>query len=842
MRRCSESRQGRGSLVRLLFLSLCAGLAAPGGDSRAAAAPADVAAPFRQTVLPVLDQYCTGCHNNDAKKGGVTFDLDGATALLKDRELWQKTLKMLRSGMMPPRGKRRPTAEQLTQVEKWIKESAFGIDPKNPDPGRISLRRLNRTEYRNTIRDLTGVDFNATAEFPADDTGHGFDTISDVLTLSPLLLEKYIAAARTIVAQAVPTQPRLPAEKRIPGQQFAPADSAPGTGDGPLSLSYYKPATVRHQFLAEHPGRYQLVLELMGDETFVDGQFDYNKCRLLFRSGGQLLLTQEFSRKRNQPFRFEFEQDWKAGKHDLTLEVQPLTPNERQVRSLTLRLTSVTVRGPMAQEHWVRPAGYERFFPAGGFEDPKTRRESARQVLEAFATRAYRRPVDAATVERLVRLAETSAARPGQTFEGGLAQAMTVVLASPRFLYREEEPVPGSTDRYPLIDEFALASRLSYFLWSSMPDDELFQLAAQNRLRQNLSAQLGRMLADKRSGELVRNFSGQWLQSRSIESVNVSAFAVLSRENPDPRAEQLRARFRELRQKSFDMLTEAEKKELEAARAAFVGRGRRFREYELTGDLRRAMRQETELAFEHVVRNDRSLLELLDADYTFLNERLARFYGIPGVSGEQMRKVHLPANSPRGGILTQGTVLIVTSNPNRTSPVKRGLYILDNILGTPPPPPPPDVTPLEQAAAGVKGRPPTLKETLKVHRSEALCSSCHNRMDPLGLAFENFNALGLWRDKELNQPIESAGEMLTGETFQDVRELKKVLVTARRMDYYRCVTEKLLIYALGRGLEPADTHTVDAIVEQLEAAGGRPAVLIRGIIESAPFQRRQSKK
>jgi hypothetical protein len=822
------------------------------------ACPPVLAAPrgaveFHKTVEPILTEYCSGCHNNDLKKGGVAFDGDDSASLIADKDLWLKALKMLRAELMPPRGKRRPTAEQIAQLESWIKYSAFAIDPRNPDPGRVTLRRLNRTEYRNTIRDLMGIDFNATAEFPADDTGHGFDTIGDVLTISPLLLEKYIGAAKSIVAQAVPILPWVPAEKHIPGQRFAPAPSpqpspprgrgqgeGSGSGDGPLSLSYYKAATVTYPYVAEHAGRYQVALDLTTNETFVNGQFDYNKCRLLFKCGDQVLLSQDFSRQGRKPYRFEFEQDWKAGKQPLTVEIQPLTPKETQVRSLTLRLVSVSVRGPMEKEHWVRPANYERFFPGPDPTNPQERRAYAVKVLESFASRAYRRPVDRETVDRLVQLAEASAAKPGRTFEESMAQAMTVVLASPRFLFRGEETVSNSTDSYPLIDEYSLASRLSYFLWSSMPDEELFRLAAQNKLRQNLSAQLSRMLADKRSDEFIRNFGGQWLQARNIDSANVNAFAVLSKEQPrDPKAEQMRARFRELVRKPREELTDAEKKELEQARASFGRRFGRFRQFALTGDLRRAMRQETELAFEHVVRNDRSLLELLDANYTFLNERLAKFYDIEGVSGEQMRKVTLPANSLRGGILTQATFLIITSNPDRTSPVKRGLFILDNILGTPPPPPPPDIPPLEEAADGVKGKPPTLRETLAVHRSAALCSSCHNRMDPLGLAFENFNALGRWRDKELNQPIEAGGRLLTGESFKDVRELKGILTTTRRLDFYRCATEKMLIYALGRGVEPYDMHTIDELVGKLQAAEGRPSVLIRGIIESPAFQRRR---
>jgi hypothetical protein len=349
------------------------------------------------------------------------------------------------------------------------------------------------------------------------------------------------------------------------------------------------------------------------------------------------------------------------------------------------------------------------------------------------------------------------------------------------------------------------------------------------------------MLADKRAGEFVRNFAGQWLQARNIDTTNVNAAAVLSKdEPPDPKASEKRARFRELIRKPAESLTPEEKKELEEARAAFANGGRRFTQFELTGELRRAMRLETESTFDYIIRNNHSLLELLDSDYTFLNEKLAKFYGIDGVMGDQMRKVLLPKDNPRGGVLTQATVLIITSNPDRTSPVKRGLYVLENILGIPPPPPPPNITPLEQAAAGAKGKTPTLRETLKLHRSDAKCSSCHNRMDPIGLAFENFNALGRWRDKELGQPIEAGGELLTGETFKSVRELKTILVKEHRLDYYRCIAEKLFIYALGRGPEPKDLHTLDEIVMKLDAVEGKPVALISGIIESAAFQRRGS--
>jgi hypothetical protein len=643
----------------------------------------------------------------------------------------------------------------------------------------------------------------------------------------------------------VPTSSLVVAEKPIAGQRFRPAGSngASETGEGPLSLSYYKPALVSSTYRAEHGGRYQLLLDLTANEKYVDGVFDYNKCRLVFKVDGQVLHDQQYSRQGGKAFHYEFDRDWKAGEHQLAFELQPLTPRENQVRSLTLRIVSVTVRGPQEKAYWVRPTNYSRFFPRPVPEGLTERREYAREVLKSFATRAFRRPVDEETVERLAKLAESVSTRPGRTFEAGIAQAMTVVLAAPRFLFREEGISPGPPNTHPFLDEYALASRLSYFLWSSMPDEELFHLAGEKKLRANLNAQVTRMLADPRSSEFVRHFTGQWLQARDIETVEINTRAVILRdEPPDPKVQQRRARFRELIRKPPESLTEEEKKELAEARASFIGSFRRFAQFELNGELRRAMRRETEMLFEHILRKDRSLLELLDSDYTFLNERLAKHYGIDGVKGDEMRRVALPPNSPRGGVLTQGTVLVTTCNPDRTSPVKRGLFLLDNILGTPPAPPPPNIPTLEEVAQGLGGRPPTLRETLKVHRDQPLCASCHNRMDPLGLALENFNALGRWRDKERSQPIDASGQLITGESFTNIRELKRILVNNHRREFYRCLTEKMLTYALGRGLEYYDVQAVDEIVGRIEKDNGRPWVLLMGIIESAPFQKRRALK
>jgi hypothetical protein len=359
-----------------------------------------------------------------------------------------------------------------------------------------------------------------------------------------------------------------------------------------------------------------------------------------------------------------------------------------------------------------------------------------------------------------------------------------------------------------------------------MPDDELFALANKGELRNNLAAQVKRMLADRRSEALVQNFVGQWLQVRDVEGISINEQAIIAREDPD-----LRKLLEQARNAKDDF----------ARRAAF--RALRFRQQtkvELNGDLRKAMQQEAEMLFGYIIENDRSVRELIDSDYTFLNERLATHYGLPDVRGQQMRRVSLPKDSPRGGVLTMGAVLVVTSNPDRTSAVKRGLFVLDNILASAPPPPPANIPALEESAKEFKDKEPTLRELLEVHRSKPLCSSCHSRMDPVGLGFDNFNALGMWREKEGGQPIDSAGELITGESFQSVRELKHILADEHRDDFYRCLTEKLLTYALGRGLTYSDVETVDQIVDRLDREDGRMSALISGIIESPQFQKRRT--
>jgi hypothetical protein len=812
-------------------IGLCALLAL---GPRVSTAETKAAAHFRKDIQPILKEYCYDCHGDGMDKGSVAFDeFKSDDELLGKRDLWWAVLKNLRAGIMPPAKKPHPPESEKRRLENWIKYEAFGIDSKDPDPGRVTLRRLNRVEYRNTIRDLMGIEFKAAEEFPPDDTGYGFDNIGDVLTISPLLLEKYMQAAETIVAAAVPTVARVVREASIAGTEFHGPEGK-GNGD---RLTFYQEATVSHTHNTDQAGDYRLVVELE-----VAGQFDFDpgRCAVVFKVDGRELAKKELGWQNNKRFRFEFDDTWQPGKHAMTFELQPLTPAEKKVNSLDLRIVSVKVQGPLEKKHWIRTRNHERFFSREEPPESKAdRRRYARDVLREFTRKAFRRPVDDKIVERLVGIAEAAYSQPGKQFEEGIGHAMVAVLASPRFLFRVEDSEPNRPVKsHPLVDEFAMASRLSYFLWSTMPDDELFRLAGRAELRKNLAAQVKRMLADARSQELIENFTGQWLQVRDVEGIDINARAVLGRENGEEKdAQETRRRFQELQNKA----TLTPEEELERDRL-IEQRRRRFSRptIELDGPLRRAMRQETEMYFGHIVHDDRSVLELLDGDYTFLNERLAKHYGIPDVKGTEMRRVTLPEDSPRGGLLTQGSTLVVTSNPTRTSPVKRGLFILDNILGAPTAPPPADVPLLEEAEKQFKDREPTLREVLDLHRGKPLCSSCHSRMDPLGLALESFNALGMWREKERGQPIDAAGQLITGESFNNVRELKRILKSEHHSDFYHCLTEKLLTYALGRGLEYYDVETVDRIVARLEQENGRFSALLMGIVESAPFQKRRN--
>ena len=821
-------------------------------------------------VRPMLEQNCYGCHAHGERKGNIALDeFDGDAA--KSAELWHKVLKQLRAKTMPPAGEPGLTDAQRMLVQSWIKSDVFRHNPANPDPGTVTVHRLNRVEYRNTIRDLMGIDYDTTTTFPADDTGYGFDNIADVLTISPLLLEKYLTASREIVNQAVPIVSGVVPRKVIPGGDFikeviknpesaAPAKEEPAASRqrnqrGPerrptqndprhLTMSYYEHAIGKLTTKIVRAGSYQVEVNLIAAENYVDNAFDYNKCQLVFHIDDKVLIDREFVRQGGDKLALTFDVEWSSGDHSMSFEVTPLTPDQPQVRSLRMIVTNVAVLGPAGEEHLVPPPHYERFFPKAVPSGTAEKRAYAAELLREFTSLAYRRPVDEATVERLVPIAEAVYGTGKVSFESGVGQAMTAVLASPRFLFREENVVEDVHHSHPWLDDYSLASRLSYFLWSTMPDRELMQLATRGELRANFDSQVNRMIDDARGRSFFQNFVGQWLQSREVESISINAGAVLRRERePDPEADRIAARFRELRGKSPEELTEDEKAELETARTSFFDSNRRFQRFNLDDRVRRAMRAETEMLFEYILKNDRPLVELIDCDYTFLNEPLANFYEIPGVEpvkGDELRRVELPRGSVRGGILTQGTFLAVTSNPNRTSPVKRGLFILENVLGSPVAAPPPNIPSLEDSDSKKDGKKQTLRETLEIHRSNAVCSSCHNKMDPLGLAFENFNALGRWRERELSQPVDATGKLATGETFQNVAELKKILTESHRQEIYYCIAEKMLTFALGRGLDYRDDYALDEIVNKIEATGGKSRALLDGVVHSDQFLKKRN--
>lgn len=797
-------------------------------------------ADFHATVEPLLNQYCYDCHGNGSKKGKVSFDeFSSDTELVAQTGLWLAALKSVRAGLMPPADEPRPSSDEIKRLEQWIKYGAFGINPTEPDPGRVTVRRLNRVEYGNTIRDLMGVEFASEVEFPPDDTGHGFDNLGEVLTVSPLLLEKYLQAAEEIVDRAVPRLARAPVKRLAttrdfqsenpPSESVTAANETESDREGRRDLNARRGGKASHVFSVTQQGTYKLSLE-----ANIRSSFDFDTSRATL-----VISVDDEPRKRqdiiwgSKPVRFESEVQWSEGPHRVTVEVQPILPhlpnppdlpppplpsevaaaaagatppvvNRRPPpeRSVKVRVASAQLLGPMEEKYWAPPENYRRFFPEDEPTSPSARDAYARTILRDFATRAFRRPVEQAKVDQLFAIAHSVYTQPGKRFEDGVARAMMGVLASPRFLFRLEQPsATEAKAQFAAVDDYALASRLSYFLWSSMPDEELFQHARNGTLRKELSAQVARMLKDPKSQAFIRNFTGQWLQARDVETVPINARAVLG---------------------------------LGDARS---NRGTRV---DFDSAMRKTMRSETEMFFEYVLREDRSVLEFIDSDYTFLNAKLAAHYGIPGVEGEALRRVTLPADSPRGGFLTQGTVLAVTSNPTRTSPVKRGLFVLENILGTPPPPPPPNIPALEESQKSPDGHELPLREALALHRNDKLCASCHARMDPLGFALENFNAMGNWRSVDAKQPIDPAGKLVTGEAFASIRELKRILTHERRTDYYRCLTEKMLTYAIGRGLEYYDVYTVDQIVSRLEQENGRFSVLLNGIIESVPFQKQRN--
>lgn len=764
------------SLVRNMkqWIIVVLGLAA----SSARAAGGSV---YREQVEPFLANYCFDCHGDGATKGDVSLDFADEAAAVRKVGLWDRVWHNLETHLMPPAEKDQPGDAERAALAGWIERQVFQLDPQNPDPGRVTIRRLNREEYRFSVKDLLGVNFPVDDNFPPDDTGYGFDTIGDVLSLSPLLLEKYMAAAQEIVAEALPLIPG-----RIPQRTF-------GLSNGYLPFDKTKALEATKWVPATGEYKVEIAFKVSGSIEATE-----NTALLRARVGERVVAEDEIGWDSRQRILLTGKTKLERGNQKFSVELVPAKPAKEGEKPLTARVEGMRFEGPLDGSFIEYSNEYKRIMvdgPPPGWQDQAGREAYARKILGNLAERAFRRPLDSATLDKLVAIALTTDHQPDTSFEEGIRQAMAAMLVSPRFLFRSEtQPRPDDPAKVVPLDEFALASRLSYFLWSSLPDAALLDTARKGVLRAQLASEVERMLQDPKADRFVVNFVGQWLQARDVTTINLDARAILG------------------------------SKRLEEALRFF------------SVELRRDMQRESEMLFGHVLREKRPVTELLTADYTFVSEKLAAYYGFPKVSGREMRKV--PLQGRTSGILGQATFHAVTSNPTRTSPVKRGLFVLENILGAPAPPPPPNIPPLESAKKpGLKN--PTVRELMALHRQEALCASCHARMDPIGLAFEHYNALGQWRKDENGKPIETAGKLVTGETFANADELVKILATSRKRDVHRAMVEKIMVYALGRGLEFYDRPELERIVTEVERKNATLRAVIDEVISSPAFQNRR---
>ncbi len=694
-------------------------------------------------------------------------------SLNENREGWERIIQKIRSGEMPPKGISKPPPAQTAALIKYVEGEFEKADSKiKPDPGRVTARRLNRNEYSNTIRDLLAVDFHAEKDFPTDDSGYGFDNIGDILTISPVLMEKYVSAAERIAARAIGADP-LPKPLEV---QYHAKDKTIRRPD----FSNIE-ATHRVDFDGEYTVRVGLPGERSADAKpvtmgiWMDGKLLHSMP--VETKPSKLVYFNPYSEEQVNLYLPEGDHVFRVGFIDDPF-VKNLTAKDAYNNKSNKFIDSIKFIGPFPSK--VEKASRKKILVC----DPKTGPACVNTIVSTLARRAYRRPVTKAEVAALLKFV-SMAQKDGQNVEQSIQLAIEAILVSPHFLFRiEHDADPSDAAKVHRISDLELATRLSYFLWSSMPDDDLLSSAEAGKLHipATLDAQVNRMLADSRAAALAANFAGQWLETRNLDSVK-----------PDPQ---------------------------------------KFPEWD--PELRDAMKTETRLFFETVVRDNRPLSDFLDAKYTFLNERLAKHYGISGVTGGDFRRVELTGDQ-RGGILSHASVLTVSSYPTRTSPVIRGKYVLQNILGTPPPPPPPDVPALDEAAVGTSG---SMRQQLEKHRANATCASCHSRMDPLGFGLENYDALGKWRTLDGKFPIDSSGTLPDGKTFSSPAEMKTIL-KAQLPDFSRCLIEKMLTYALGRGLERYDRRTIDELNRTLAASNYQFQKLIHGVVQSLPFQSRR---
>ena len=766
--------------MRLSSSILIAGLWSAGVPvvlAQGAGAGPGVEARWTGEVLPLMERYCYDCHGDGIKKGELAIDkFDSIAEMQANREVWKRIRDHLRHQLMPPLDEDQPKAEERKKILAWIDDAVFPVDPAHPDPGRVTLRRLNRVEYQNTLRDLLGVNVNVTDLIPPDDSGYGFDNIGDVLTLSPAHLERYLEAARVVLDQAVKPGKMPPPETRLPGRELK------GNGHRSEDGHFLNQAgAAKAPFKPLRPGNYRITVRASGTfgaevppamEFRLDGK-KLHEWAVAAPLNDPKDYTHEFRIENDEPVEVAI-----AFTNDFWDENYP----DRSRRDRNLMVNALRITGPLDGPPPQKPKSHREIYverKPGESDDGY-----ALRVLNGFARRAFRRPTQEGEVKRYLQLVAL-AKQQGEDLEHGIRLALEAMLVSPSFLFREEpQPEPDDAEKIHRIDEHALATRLSYFFWSTMPDARLMELASRGELRKNLDTELERLLLDKRSRQLVSNFTGQWLRLRDMPSAQPGR-RVFPKFDPK---------------------------------------------------LRNLMRRETEMLFEHVLREDLPMTALLDADFTFINESLARHYGIPGVEGGEFRKVTLQ-DSRRRGILGHGSFHLLTSYPLRTSPVLRGKYVLENLLDTAPPPPPPNIPQLEPTSHNGDQR--SLREQLEKHREDPSCASCHALMDPIGFGLENFDASGAWRDQENGKAIDASGELIGGRKFHGVDELRKVLVQDHREDFHRSVATKLLTYALGRGLDWYDKPALDRIVSETEKAGGSSRALLRAVIDSTPFQYRR---
>ncbi len=815
-----------GSMVRILVI-LIGVLAASGGTQIARAQAPESASPASAaSVRATLDRFCVRCHNDRLRTADLTLDTHDLADIGADAETWEKVIVKLRARTMPPAGNPRPAEETYRTVAAWLETAIDTVALARPDPGRgETFHRLNRAEYHAAVRDLLAVDVDVAALLPADDTyEHGFDNNGDVLSISPDLVARYLSAARRISRLAVGIPPIGPT---VATYRVHPALLQDDRQDDLLSFGSRGGIAIRHYFPVD--GEYTIRIRL--HRNFSDYILGFAAPQELdVRVDGERVtrfpVGDADAVGRMAPLSFAGniagDPDWEyyMNTGDAHLEVRfPAKAGERTVGVSF-------VRGFSEPEGVLQPRnrGYGRFvderydenaaveqvaiggpYTVEGPGDTPSRREifvcrpaanaaadeeeaCAGRILGELARRAYRRPVGDKDLDALLDFFR--AGRRDGGFDDGVQFALERMLVDPEFLFRierdPEDAAPGAPYR---LGDLELASRLSFFLWSSIPDDELLEAAADRRLGDpaELERQTRRLLADARSKALVDNFASQWLRLRNLESQE--------RESAD--------------YPEFDE------------------------------NLREAFRRETELFVESTIREDRSLLELLSANYTFVNERLARHYGIRGIYGDRFRRVTLDPDHPRGGLLGHGGLLMVTSYPNRTSPVVRGKWLLETILGAPPPEPPPNVPGLPDRGEG--GEPASVRERLERHRANPACAGCHAPMDPLGFALENFDAIGTWRaTSEAGQPIDASATMPSGFAFEGPAGLRRVLLS-RGEDFAAAVTEKLLAYALGRGLEYTDRPTVRRILRAAADDDYRWSSIVLGIVKSTPFQWRRTR-